>query len=147
LQAELGSLPAAPIPEEKPAMPEAPAPSARPAGERGPSIGAAPDPNRLLTASAQRGTPLWVSALFMGGLAWVLLIPLVTPGVNIFHNAQPYMSYGITLLGVGAVVWSLTGQFNTESARRERRLCLIGLALGLTAAVVALLVRQPPPPY
>lgn len=148
LQAELGSPPPSAVgTEEKRPEPEPAPQSAGRAAEGRPGIGATPDPNRLLTASAQRGTPLWVSALFVAGLSWVLLIPLVTPGINVFHNAQPYMSYSICLLALGAVVWSFTGLFSEKAGRNERRLCLIGLAMGLIAAVVALLVRQPPPPY
>ncbi|HNR32003.1 MAG TPA: hypothetical protein PKI11_14020 [Candidatus Hydrogenedentes bacterium] len=103
--------------------------------------------SQALSGSAPRGTPVWVSSIFVGGLAWVLLIPLVPflSRGNVFRQAQPWMSYCIVLLGLGAMVWAGAGAVGAQP-RRERWLCLIGLAMGLGAAVVAFLVRLPGPP-
>lgn len=103
--------------------------------------------SRVLTASARGATPVWVSSIFTGGLGWVLLIPLlpVLSKGNIFYEAQPLMSYCIMFLGLGTMVWAGTGMFN-HAPKPERLLCLVGLSLGLTAAIAAFLVRAPVTP-
>lgn len=100
--------------------------------------------SQALTGSAPKPTPVWVSGLFTGGLSWVLLIPLMpfTSGGNIFHQAQPWMSYSIVFLGLGTVMWAGAGSLR-QDPRRERLLCLMGAILGLAAALVAFLVRTP----
>jgi len=99
---------------------------------------------KALTGSSPKPTPMWVSSLFTGGMSWVLLIPLVpfTSRSNIFHAAQPWMSYCIVFLGLGTMLWAGAGTLG-QGPRKERWLCLMGAAIGLAAALVAFLVRTP----
>ncbi len=165
LQKEFGPTPTQAAPPETDAEPgsesesapeTAPAPGAHGQGvvstgeprAHGGGAGTAtePDPHRrVLSASAPKGTPMWLSGLFAAGIAWILLMPLLT-GTNIFHNAQPYMSYVIAFLGVGTGLWSLSGALDRDAESSARWLCVVGLVLSLLAALVALLVRNPPGP-
>jgi hypothetical protein len=100
---------------------------------------------RVLSASSPKATPYWLTALFTGGMACILLIPLLSaPGFR--HQTQPWMSYCILLLSAGTVVWALTG-LAKEGPAKDRWLCLIGLVLALVAGVGALLLRDPGTPY
>lgn len=104
--------------------------------------------SRALTASATQGTPVWVSSIFTGGLSWVLLIPLLPflSGANVFHGAQPWLSYCIVFLGLSTVFWAGGGMLR-KAPKRERKLCLIGFVMGATAALAAFIVSaaQPAP--
>ncbi|MCC6142738.1 MAG: hypothetical protein IT368_02915 [Candidatus Hydrogenedentes bacterium] len=100
---------------------------------------------RVLTASSPKATPYWITALFTGGMACILLLPLFSaPGFR--QQTQPWMSYCVLLLSAGTLVWSFSG-LAKEGPSRDRWLCLIGLALALVAGVGAWLLRSPGTPY
>jgi hypothetical protein len=109
---------------------------------KGLSAGAAePNPHRVLTASGQQSTPVWLTGLFAAGIAWVLLFPLIRSSENIFQQAQPWMSYGIAVLGACTGLWCLAGLTTQDGERNERILCALGMLLGVAAGLIALAVR------
>ena len=96
---------------------------------------------RILTASAPKPTPIWKSGLLTGLFAWVLLLLLIfTSGLRSF---QPGISYVIVLVGGGTFFWNLYGVM-WEKEKRERKLCSIGLILGLVAGLLAYWLRNMP---
>jgi hypothetical protein len=100
---------------------------------------------RVLTASSPKATPYWLTALFTGGMACILLSPLFSaPGFR--NQTQPWMSYCVLLLSAGTVVWALSG-LAKEGPSKDRWLCLIGLVLALIAGIGAFLLRDPGSPY
>ena len=155
LSKELGEVPAAAPPQEP--APRSPEPMEREAAaEPGAPVhrtGAGytkgltagvhePNPNRVLTASGQKATPPWLTGLFAAGIAWILLLPLLLSAENIFQQAQPWMSYGIAILGAGTGLWCLSAFLSKETERNERVLCAIGMLLGVAAGFIALAVRS-----
>lgn len=101
------------------------------------------DPNefRILTASSPKGTPIWLSGLFTGGMACVLLMPLFKQSG--FVDFQPWYSYAVMLMAFSAILWTGYGLSRQTGKGNERWLCLIGLILGLAAFVVAFVLRYP----
>jgi len=97
-----------------------------------------------LGASASRGTPIWLSGLFAGGVSCILC--LLVLGGSGFAMMQPYTSYSILLLSVGTMIWSGYGFFHTDDSPRERKLCLLPFALGLIASIIAYIRMNPTPP-
>jgi hypothetical protein len=89
---------------------------------------------RLLTASASRGTPMWLSGAFIGGLACVLLL-LMQGGSQMWEPLR----YVVLLVGMGAVIWNGYGFYSPGQPAKSRNLCLIGLALGIVAVGVTFL--------
>lgn len=88
---------------------------------------------RVLTGSASRGTPMWLSGAFLGGLGCVLLL-LQKDGTAIWDAVR----YVVLLVGLGAVVWNGYGFYNREQPPKSRNLCLIGLALGIATVGITL---------
>lgn len=139
---------------ETPASEEPPKPAAQPAApeeEEAPVRAADPnkpwadmlDPNstRVLTGSTKRATPMWVSSLFVGGIALIFSLPIALN--DRFQGFQPQLSYSVMLLASGTALWALYGMLRGNEPPRERKLCGIGLALSLLAALIAFLVRNP----
>ncbi len=94
---------------------------------------------RVLTGSAPKGTPVWLSGAFIGVLAcvttWLLRGFLADPRFQ-------RIGFGfVIVIALGAVIWSGSGLLNRELPPRERKLSLIGVVLGLAAAVAATLMR------
>ena len=96
---------------------------------------------RVLTASAPQATPIWLSGLFAGGMACVLLLPVIKRSA--FRDFQPWYSYAVMMMAFAAVFWSGYGLTRRKDAPTLRRLCLIGLVLGLFAGLVAFALRNP----
>ena len=149
LMQDLGETPATETPPPTSAQPSAPA--AAPAEEAAPPKPADPskpwadmlDPNstRVLTGSTKRATPMWVSSLFVGGMALIFSIPLALN--DGFKPFQPMLSYSIMLLAVGAALWALYGMLSGSESGRGRKLCGIGLALSVLAILIAFATRNP----
>jgi len=98
---------------------------------------------RVLTASAHKTTPVWVSSLFLGGLCCVLLLLVV--GRSGYQSLQPWMSYFIMFMSLLTAVWAVHGM-RQDAPTKERRLCLIGLVLAIFACIVAIIFRSPGAP-
>jgi hypothetical protein len=96
---------------------------------------------RVLGASGGKKTPIWLQALFLGGLALLLLMPIV--GGSGFVMFQPWYSYAVIFLAAGTSFWAVYGMIHEEQPK-EQWLCLIGLAMALAAIAVAWLRRAPP---
>ncbi len=97
------------------------------------------DPNefRILTASAPKPTPMWVSGLMSGILAFVLCIPLVK---NLSLPIFPKLfAYSVLILAGGTIIWNGYGLFFDNNTRENRLMCLPGLLLGVITAIVALI--------
>lgn len=124
------------------AEPGAPVHSTGAGYTKGLTAGAAgPNPHRVLTASGQQSTPTWLTGLFAAGIAWVLLFPLIRSAENVFQQAQPWMSYGIAVLGAATGLWCLAGLLSRDGERNERILCALGMLLGVAAGLIALAAR------
>ena len=94
---------------------------------------------RVLTGSAPKGTPVWLSGAFIGVVAcvttWLLRGFLADPRFQ-------RIGFGfIIVIALGAVIWSGSGLLNRELSPRERKLSLIGIVLGLVAAIAGTLMR------
>jgi hypothetical protein len=89
---------------------------------------------QALTGSGSRGTPVWLSGLFAGGVGILMALPLARGsfGPILFY---PYI---IAFLGAGAALWSLSGMVLGEAPRRDRVLCVIGLVLGVITTAIAI---------
>lgn len=96
---------------------------------------------RVLSESAPKGTPVWLQALFTGGLSVLLLLPVFFRSAMAMH--QPWFSYGIMFLGGSTIFWSVYGMTRNDEPK-NRWLCLIGLFLGTVAAAAAYMLRMPP---
>ncbi len=137
-----------PVTKQAPAPPPPPSPpqeTAEPVRAVDPSKPWAdmldPKSTRVLTTSSPRGTPMWVSSLFVGGMTLIFSLPLVLVGG--FEMFQPMLSYSILLLAAGSGLWSVYGMTRTEEPPRARKLCGIGLALALLGALLAFVTRNP----
>lgn len=91
--------------------------------------------DRVLTGSARRGTPVWVSGLFIGGLACILLL-LVTGAPE---GIKVPMRYVVILVGLGGVALSGQGFYRKKDPPKDRYLCLIGVVLSIFAVFVCLI--------
>lgn len=92
---------------------------------------------RILTASAPKPTPMWVSGLMSGILAFVLCIPLVK---NLSLPIFPKLfSYSVLILAGGTIIWNGYGLFFDNNTRVNKLMCLPGLLLGIITAIVALI--------
>lgn len=90
---------------------------------------------RVLTGSARKGTAVWVSSLFVGGLACLLLRLVVgTPS-----GIQAPMRYVVIAVGLIGVIMAGQGFYRKQDPVRSRYLCLIGLLLSAMAVLVCLL--------
>jgi hypothetical protein len=99
---------------------------------------------RVLAASGGKKTPIWLQALFIGGLSLLLLLPIV--GGSGFVMFQPWYSYVVIFLAAVTAFWAVYGMVHEEEPK-ERLLCLIGLAMALAAISAAWLLRAPPAQY
>lgn len=84
---------------------------------------------RVLTGSAAKGTPMWISGGFLGALSWGMCYTLA---LNPAY--QPLGTYVALVIAAGGVAWGVSG-LRSEGDK----LCLIGLGLSATAALVAAL--------
>lgn len=85
---------------------------------------------------SNRGTPIWLSGMYAGGIAILLTMPLIfSSGFDMF---QPIYSYSILLVAGGAVFYAIYGFIQKDDTPRERYLCTIALVLGFLAAFIAL---------
>lgn len=100
---------------------------------------------RVLTESSSRRTPIWLQSLLLGGLANLLLLPIV--GGSGFIYFQPWYSLAVSFFAAVTVFWSLYGlvRIKPHETAGERWLCLIGLVLAVLAGVVAFMLRAPTP--
>ncbi len=100
---------------------------------------------RVLTESSSRRTPIWLQTLLLGGLADLLLLPIV--GGSGFIYFQPWYSLAVCFFSSVTVFWSLYGlvRIKPHETAGERWLCLIGLGLAVLAGVVAFMLRTPTP--
>lgn len=90
---------------------------------------------RVLSASAPKATPIWLSGLFTGAMAFILVLPLIFG--RGFEVMQPFYSYSIMLLGGGTILWTGYGLFQPSATRTERWRCVFGLTLGALAVILA----------
>lgn len=94
---------------------------------------------RVLTSSAPKGTPVWLSGAFLGVVAcvttWLLRGFIADP------RFQRFGFGAVIIIALGAVLWSGSGLFNKAAPPRDRKLCIIGIALGLAAALAGTLLR------
>jgi len=149
LREELGSLPR----EATPAM-EDPRDS-RYAGADG--LDEVPDPEierklaamlgedehaaRVLTGGAPKSRPMWVGGTILSVFALFLCWFFLSTGG--YRSSQPFVSYTIMVVALGAMVWSYSGMRNEKESEQQRKLNWIGMILGLIAAIVAFLQRSP----
>lgn len=94
-----------------------------------------------MTGSIAEATPRWVTALKLGGAATVAVIPIATSSG--FLMFQPWLSYIITLVGLFAMIYAISGLRRKQDPPEIRKRCLAGFALGLFSIVLALLYRSP----
>lgn len=94
---------------------------------------------RVLTGSAPKGTPVWLSGAFLGVVAcvttWLLRGFIADP------RFQRIGSGLVIVIALGAILWSGSGLFNQNASSRDRKLCIIGIVLGLAAALAGTLLR------
>lgn len=97
------------------------------------------DPNefRILTASAPKPTPMWVSGITSGILAFVLSIPLIKN--TTFPMFPQLFAYSVLLLAGGTIIWNGYGLLFDNNTKVNRLLCIPGLVLGIITAVIALM--------
>jgi hypothetical protein len=93
--------------------------------------------DRVLTGSARRGTPVWVSGLFVGGLACVLLL-LVTGESSAMTEFKNLIRYGVIFVGIVGVAMSGQGFYRKQDPQKARNLCLLGLSLSAIAVLIAI---------
>ncbi len=95
------------------------------------------DPNefRILTASAPKPTPMWVSGLISGILAFFLCIPLVKNFA--FPMFPKLFAYSVLILAGGTIVWNGYGLFFDDNTKANRLMCIPGLVLGIITAIIA----------
>ncbi|MCX8065422.1 MAG: hypothetical protein N3G21_09675 [Candidatus Hydrogenedentes bacterium] len=92
---------------------------------------------RILTASAPKPTPMWVSGLISGILAFALCIPLFKN--TAFPMFPKLFAYSVLILAGGTIIWNGYGLLFDENTKVNRLLCIPGLVLGIITAVVAVL--------
>ena len=91
---------------------------------------------RVLTGGSPKGRPVWISGMFLGLLSWGMCYFLsLNSGYN---SVEPYVSYMVGLIGLGALAWSISGLRNEDDSETERKLNWIPLILGVSAAAIAL---------
>lgn len=99
---------------------------------------------RMLGGSASRRTPIWVSSIFISGIALVFSMGVASSPQSVII-LQPYLSYFIILLSLASICWAASGMTRTEDSRSERNRCTIGILLSLAALSIAVLYRHPAP--
>lgn len=89
---------------------------------------------RVLTGSAGRRTPVWISGLAMGGVAWVLCIAaLGGDAVNMQRAIFIFLAFVVSL---GTVVWTASSAFS-KTRDGNRRWARIAFAVGSGALLVS----------
>jgi len=89
---------------------------------------------RMLTGSAAKGTPMWISGAFLGALSWGMCYFLA------LNTAfQPLGTYASLVISAGGIAWGISALRNESDTAGERKLGLIGLGLSATAFAVAAL--------
>jgi len=91
-----------------------------------------------LTGSSPKPRPMWVDGIMCNLLAAIFILPVL---LNIgLRGYQPWISYSVMFLALGASVWSLFG-LQVEDGPSGRKMCLISAGLGLALALIAFGVR------
>jgi len=81
---------------------------------------------------------MWVDGIMCNLLAAIFILPVL---LNIgLRGYQPWISYSVMFLALGASVWSLFG-LQVEDGPSGRKMCLISAGLGLALALIAFGVR------
>jgi len=93
---------------------------------------------RVLSASAPKARPMWVESLLTGVAACITFF--FFRRAPAFAGVREILYYVVLLVCAGAVFWSGYG-FTKSETLLGRRLCLAGLALGILAALGAILSR------
>lgn len=97
-------------------------------------LGEGREPTRMLTGSAAKGTPMWISGGFLGALSWGMCYTLA-----LNPTYQPLGTYVSLVISAGGIAWGISGLRNEADSAGERKLCLVGLGLAASAAAVAAL--------
>ena len=87
---------------------------------------------RMLTGSATKGNPMWISGAFLGTLSWGMCYFLA-----LGPAFQPIGTYASLVISAGGIVWGISALRNESDTPTERKLGLIGLALSASAGAVA----------
>lgn len=93
---------------------------------------------RVLSASAPKARPMWVESLLTGTAAFITFI--FFRRAPAFAGVREILYYVSMLVSAGAVFWS-GYSFTKSETSLGRRLCLAALALGVLAALGAILSR------
>ncbi|HPO16377.1 MAG TPA: hypothetical protein PLI09_23275 [Candidatus Hydrogenedentes bacterium] len=95
---------------------------------------------KVLTASAPKGTPIWISSLVGGIAAWVVFWPAVRS--TLFTEIRDILLMIVMVVALGTVLWASAGILQHGATRKERVLCVIGFLLGLSAVVFTVLLYR-----
>lgn len=88
---------------------------------------------RVLTGSAGRRTPVWISGLAMGCVAWLLcLAALSGDAVNIQRAIYSFLAL---LVSLGTVVWTASSAFS-KTQDGNRRWARVAFAVGSSALLM-----------
>ena len=99
-----------------------------------------PSHTRVLTGSSPTPRPMWLEGLLSSVLGALFIIPIALKIALVDY--QPWISYMVILLTVGASIWSLFG-LQVETSDVGKKMCFISAALGVFVALIAFIVRAP----
>lgn len=95
---------------------------------------------RVLTASARKDTPIWLSSLVGGVASWLVFWPAAR--TELFLEVRNTLLLIVLAVSLGTVLWAATGVARREASRKERGLCLLGLVLGAGAAAATVILYR-----
>lgn len=96
---------------------------------------------RVLTGSSPKPRPMWAEGMFSAILAGLFIAPVVLR-MGLLHY-QPWISYMVILLALGASLWSLLG-LRQATTVIDKRMCYITAVINLIILLTAFLMRRPP---
>ncbi len=121
--------------DQRPTAAYVPAASAETPAERKEALN-----RRVLTASARKDTPVWLSSLVGGVASWLVFWPAAR--TELFLEVRNYLLLIVLAVSLGTVVWAAAGVMRREASGKERGLCLLGLVLGAGAAAAAVILYR-----
>ncbi len=98
---------------------------------------------RMEALGGNRGTAIWLTGFYAGGIAILLTMPLIfSSGLDML---QPYYSYSVMVIALGALIYGVYGFFQKDDPPKDRYLSIIAVVLGFAAIFIALAYRGTPP--